>query len=398
MNLLTDSLTTLKHFSPLQELGSRAGYLAFSTFLLLCSPYAITEDTADRYKEVDKNIRELHGVLANITAERSQSEKQLQRVEKEIASLGREIRDISQRFRQTRKDLRQLQRQETKLAGNRTVQQNAVTASIRAAYLAGPESDSSANIKVLLNQQDPARSARLQSYDRYINQQRTARIAEFNQTITSLQHVQLERQQLSQDLSKQQQSLSNRRSTLGNEQDKRKQLLASLDRKAQSGHQRLSRLKEERRELELIMNELQRRQQQPSGQPFAKVRGNLPWPVNGRIRYGFGQKNSDSALPLRGVYIDSRGGNEVRAVHDGKVVFSDWIRGYGMLLIVDHGNNYMTLYAHNATLLKQTGEQVLSGEAIATVGNSGGQPREGLYFEIRHNGTPVNPKRWLKKT
>ncbi len=368
--------------------------LCLSFLLTLSSLTNAANDTASRFKEVDSNIRKLQNVLAEITAERSMSQQQLQRVEQEMASLGHEIRDISDRFRQTRKEIRTLQRQEQKLAGERTVQQNNVGDSIRATFLASQSS----GMKVLLSQEDPARSARMQTYDTYINQQRAAQISEFNQTITSLQQVQLEQQRLAKQLNQQQQNLTSRRTQLGGEQKKREQILASLNQKASSGNQRLSNLKEERKELELILAELQRRQQQANNPVFASNQGKLPWPVKGKIRYRFGQKKPDAALPLKGMYIKSPNGNEVRAVHDGKVVFSNWIRGYGMLIIVDHGNNYMTLYAHNATLLKQPGEQVLSGETIATVGDTGGQSQAGLYFEIRHNGNPVDPARWLKKT
>ena len=350
-------------------------------------------DTASRFQEVDDNIRKLQNVLAEITAERSMSQQQLQRVEQEMAVLGKEIRDINNHFRTTQRDIRKLQRREQKLSGERTVQQNTVSDSIRAAFLASQ----SANMKVLLSQEDPSRSTRMQVYDSYINHQRATKITEFNQTITTLQQVQLKQQKLAKQLNQQQQRLNSRRGLLGGEQKKREQILSSLSQKAQTGNQRLNSLREERKELELILTELQRRQQQSDSPHFASNEGKLPWPVKGKVRYQFGQKKPDATLPLKGMYINSQTGNEIRAVHDGKVVFSNWIRGYGMLLIIDHGNDYMTLYAHNATLLKQVGEPVLSGEVIATVGDTGGQPQTGLYFEIRHNGNPINPIGWLKK-
>jgi septal ring factor EnvC (AmiA/AmiB activator) len=130
--------------------------------------------------------------------------------------------------------------------------------------------------------------------------------------------------------------------------------------------------------------------------PFASLQGKLKWPAQGRMVHHFGAYREQGALRWNGVLIAAPPGSPVRAVHHGRVVFADWMRGFGNLIIVDHGGGYMSLYGHNESLLKGPGDWVRGGETLATSGNSGGQSQAGLYFEIRHKGTPVNPARWCR--
>ena len=132
-------------------------------------------------------------------------------------------------------------------------------------------------------------------------------------------------------------------------------------------------------------------------QPFGKLKGKLPWPVVGKPSNRFGRYRNGTSLRWQGLTIPSTEGNRVEAIHSGRIVFADWLRGSGLLVIIDHGDGYMSLYAHNQSLLKEIGDWVNPGDTIATVGNSGGQQRSGLYFEIRHNGKPTDPKRWCKR-
>ena len=130
--------------------------------------------------------------------------------------------------------------------------------------------------------------------------------------------------------------------------------------------------------------------------PFAKLKGKLNWPVHGDLLTQFGGNKPNTQLKWRGVVIDAAAGIQVHAISDGRVVFADWFRNLGLLIIIDHGDQYMSLYGYNQSLLKKTGDWVLPGEAIAFAGDSGGQLRSGVYFEIRHSGTPVNPKKWCR--
>ena len=133
------------------------------------------------------------------------------------------------------------------------------------------------------------------------------------------------------------------------------------------------------------------------GGPFASARGKLPWPGDGRLvaRYGT-PRGGDARTKWDGVLIGAAAGSQVRAVHGGRVVFADWLRGAGLLVILDHGNGYLSLYGHNQSLLKNAGDVVKAGDPIATVGSSGGQDASALYFAIRQNGRPSDPAQWCR--
>jgi septal ring factor EnvC (AmiA/AmiB activator) len=130
-------------------------------------------------------------------------------------------------------------------------------------------------------------------------------------------------------------------------------------------------------------------------EPFASLKGKLTWPVQGRLAGDYGQPRGTGTVKWNGVLLETAAGTPVRAVYHGRVAFADWLPGLGLLVIVDHGGGYMSLYGHNEALLKESGDWVEPGEAIAQVGDTGGQSRAGLYFEIRYNGEPVNPHAWI---
>lgn len=135
-----------------------------------------------------------------------------------------------------------------------------------------------------------------------------------------------------------------------------------------------------------------------SNRPFKELKGKLPWPTQGKIIKQFGSARATNKVRWQGLMIASDEGAPVHAVHHGRVVFADYLRGHGLLLIIDHGDSFLSLYAHNQMLYKEIGDWVSAGEEIATVGQSGGQDQAGLYFELRHQGKPTNPNSWLKKS
>jgi septal ring factor EnvC (AmiA/AmiB activator) len=132
-------------------------------------------------------------------------------------------------------------------------------------------------------------------------------------------------------------------------------------------------------------------------QPFATLKGKLSWPVQGRLAGDFGQPRAGSVVKWNGVLLEAAAGTAVRAVYHGRVAFADWLPGLGLLVIIDHGGGYMSLYGHNEALLKESGDWVQPGETIAQVGDTGGQARPALYFEIRFKGEPVNPHTWITR-
>jgi septal ring factor EnvC (AmiA/AmiB activator) len=161
--------------------------------------------------------------------------------------------------------------------------------------------------------------------------------------------------------------------------------------------QERSRLSEDRKRLESLIAELQRRAQKAEATTFARSKGKLPWPAAGKLAHRFGEDRSGGLLKWQGIFIGAREGAPVTAVHQGRVAFSDWLRGFGLLTIIDHGDGFMSLYAHSDVLYKQVGDRVDTGETIATAGRSGGQSESGLYFEIRSNGAATDPLAWLTR-
>ena len=187
---------------------------------------------------------------------------------------------------------------------------------------------------------------------------------------------------------------------LGDIKKTRAQLLAKLDKDVRTKKEQLSRLKENEKKMQGLIASLQKAMddfkfEAVPAKPFAKLRGQLPWPIKGKLRKKFGSKRGESRWD--GVLIDAKEGAEIHAVTRGRVVYADWLRGYGLLAIIDHGKGYMTLYAFNQSLFKEVGDWVDAGDVIATVGKSGGRNQPGLYFGIRKKGKPVNPVKWCRK-
>jgi len=181
---------------------------------------------------------------------------------------------------------------------------------------------------------------------------------------------------------------------------KRKKLIAQINQKISSGGVRLKELKEDEKRLQSLLVQIQKQASQQSQtnarkRPFKSRKGKMRWPANGKFKARFGTKKR-GGLKWDGVLISAAEGNDVKAVYHGKVVFSDWLRGFGLMLILDHGDGYMTLYGHNQSLAKQPGDLVSTNDVVAVLGDSGGQTEPGVYFAMRHKGKPIDPSKWFK--
>ena len=245
----------------------------------------------------------------------------------------------------------------------------------------------------------PDQIARVLRYYDYVLQERTVTLTNYLSTISQLDKVSAAIKNSLTELHMQQQSLEVEKNYLVEQQQVRKQVLRQLSSKLQSKDDELKSLQKDRNELEKIIaavKEAVSHLSLPDNiEPFEKCKGKLSWPVKGTIVSKFGSKRQGK-IKWEGVTIKAQADVVVHSVHHGRVVFSDWLRGQGLLLIVDHGDGYMSLYAHNAVLSRDIGDWVNAGEQIGRVGNTGGQEKNGLYFEIRHNGKPINPQQWIK--
>jgi septal ring factor EnvC (AmiA/AmiB activator) len=182
--------------------------------------------------------------------------------------------------------------------------------------------------------------------------------------------------------------------------DKRKLALVALKKALGSDKNRLKQLSLDQKRLQAVLDEIEKSLNFASlvkeNKNFSELKGKLPWPLKGRVKRNYGTVQNN--IRYDGIWINARSASSVKAVHHGRVVFSDWLRGYGLVLIIDHGSGYMSLYGYNQSLLLETGDWVSAGDTIATVGNSGGRTDNGLYFAVRYKGKSSNPRRWLTRS
>jgi septal ring factor EnvC (AmiA/AmiB activator) len=267
---------------------------------------------------------------------------------------------------------------------------------VRSAYTSGSQE----RIKLLLNQHDPATLGRLLVYYRYLSELRGDNIEAVSRTIdqlTSLQRRAVEEENRLAGLSR---ARLAELALLTQAQQKRQTLLTSLKSRIQQEGSEIERLAAQEQDLSRLIVELTSILSDypiSSEQPFSELKGKLTWPVAGRLAHDFGQLRA-GGLKWNGVVLAAPLGREVRAIYHGRVVFADWLSGLGLLVIVDHGEGFMTLYGYNESTLKMAGDWVAPGDVIATVGDSGGQSEAGLYFEIRRGTRPLNPRGWISRS
>ncbi len=231
-----------------------------------------------------------------------------------------------------------------------------------------------------------------------------SRQEKINTFIATLQELQAVEQAVAQErvaLENNYNNLKAQQKRLHGSREEREAILSKLDRDLQSQKQRLTALETDRKRLEKLLSkvyeEINAQELAINVSDFGRLKGKLPQPTKGTLRNVYGRPRSGSQLLWQGIEFSAPKGTDVVAIHHGQVVFSDYLRGHGLLLIIDHGSGYMSLYAHNDNLYKELGEWVEAGEPIASVGNTGGRRDTALYFELRHNGQPTNPTHWLKR-
>lgn len=371
-------------------------------FLLLALPAAGENDDLAQVKEQElEEVRErISSLKQSMDAASSQRDKvtgELQAAEVSIAEKRSRLRDLERERAFTEKRRSELDR---KVAANEAELDREIEhlgQQLRAAHMSGDQEQ----LKLLLNQKDPATLGRLMVYYSYLNDYRSDNIDTVSDRIRELaslrSQVAAEEARLAQIAKTRYAELSR----LNNAQEQRKTLLATLRARISNEGQEIDYLAAQEKDLARLIAELTSILSDypiSSENPFSEHKGRLTWPVAGNLLHDFGQPRVGGGLRWNGVVMAAPRGREVRAVYHGRVVFSDWLSGLGLLVIIDHGDGYMTLYGYNETLMKNAGDWVAPGDVIATVGDSGGQQRSGLYFEIRKGTQPVNPRHWVTRT
>lgn len=352
--------------------------------------------TRQQLQDLSQQIRSLKKQLGSTQRERSRAAQELRKVETEIGRIAAKLHTTRSNRDRHQHKLKELQGEQATLRKRQSLQKSLIAEQIRSAYTVGREGQ----IKMLLNQEDPQSLSRLITYYDYFNAARAKQLESYRATLTALSELIPEISAETSALSDAEQLLAKQRQQLEVQQQRRQRSLAELDQELSQQQSSLGNLDRQRKSLESILAAIEREITDiaiPSSyRPFKQMRGTMPWPVAGKRLNRYGAARQGSSVRWQGIQIAGEEGSPVRTIHNGRVVYADWLRGAGLLIIVDHGNDYMSLYAHNQSLLRQEGDWVRGGEAIATLGNSGGQRRNGLYFEIRHKGQPTNPAYWCK--
>lgn len=416
---------------------------------------AFADERAQTQQQLDatrQDIAELKKKLGALQEEKSGVQKDLRGTETDIGKLEKQVEELQKELKKSEGELERLDTEKKKLQSARIEQQRLIAIQARSAYQNNGREE---YLKLLLNQQNPEKFARTLTYYDYLSKARLAQLRSFNETLRQLANVEKDIAQQQAQLLVQQGTLDAQRQELEKTRAERQEILAKLNSNLKTNDQKLAAREQEQAELGKVLKtieetlarqareaeearqralaeqEAERKRQREAaiaaresrdtsaddepkkpvrtpgplvssdgavyGGAFSAARGKLPWPVNGRLLARFGESRGDDArAKWDGVMISASAGSQVHAVHGGRVVFADWLRGAGLLVILDHGNGYLSLYGHNQTLLKGAGDIVKAGEAISTVGNSGGQSTPALYFAIRQQGQPSDPTQWCR--
>lgn len=354
------------------------------------------KEAQQKLEQVRTLIRALTDELRATRGERDEATAALRKQEIAIAAAAGEVQTIDAQLIAQNSELDALGQQRDALAGKLRKQREALAVLLRSAYALGRSEE----LKLLLQQEDVGSIARVLAYHRYFQRARVDRIdtlmVDLGQLATVQEQIEAKRVALTATRKQREVDVA----ALQTQRDERARLLDGLDGQLKDQQVRLAVMARDEKGLIDLLEKLRDVfadiPDKPDGaEPFASLRGRLPKPVSGRILTGFGAAD-DSGRALSGVLIGSPSGSPVHAIARGRVAYADWLKGYGMLLILDHGDGYMSLYGYNETLRKEVGDWVSAGETIATSGNSGGQKAAALYFELRLQGKPLNPKSWLR--
>jgi murein hydrolase activator len=343
---------------------------------------------------VHKEIESLQRRVAREVTERDENARTLRAFELKITAGSRKLAEVHAELREQQAHRRELGAEERQAGERLQAERAALATQVRMSYMTGREEI----FKLLLSQETPADLGRMLVYYDYFNRARSERIADIGAQVSKLKGLGAESARVEHELAALEKTQNAELASLGHARDERRDLLAKLETTIKDDKSEIARLADEEKRLKKLADEIS---QMTAGfpvdpdQPFERLKGKLAWPVQGRLVGDYGQPRAGGPVKWNGVEIEASQGAPVRAVYHGRVEFADWLPGLGLLIIVDHGDGYMSLYAHNEALLKEAGDWVEPGEAIAQVGDTGGQARPSLYFEIRKNGEPVNPHAWI---
>jgi murein hydrolase activator len=377
---------------------------ALLMLLLLCAtaraqdlPSSSDEaNLVDRLGAVRQQLAKAERERAERAGEVDQALAELAGIERQIAERNRVLQDLAEKAAAEEARLIELLAERTRLETELSGEKESLAALLRSTYALGKLD----TLKLVLAQDQLADTGRLLAYHTQLQRVRLSRITHARELLRSLQQVQLDTETAKAALATLRQTESENVAALKDERQRRAVILAGLRKALAKVEARVGELDRDRGEIEDLLAQLRDvigdvPALMPDDRPFVELKGQLPKPLAGEVTLGFGQEHVGRTSA--GVRIGAPRGTEVHAVARGRVAFSDWLRGYGLLLILDHGNGYMSLYGRCESLLATEGEWVDAGATVALAGDSGGASQTGLYFELRHRGQALDPAGWWRK-
>lgn len=385
-------------------------------FLLAAATAVAAPDNGkqEELKELRSRIQSLQEELEQATEDRSEVADALKKSERRISDVNRGLRDLEHRQRSLSRDLKQLNEDTRSTQGEIAEQQKRLAALLKERYIQGGGDA----LKLMLNGQNPGEVARNLEYYGYIGRARADLIRQHRESLAHLRTLQDKTRQQNDSLTQVKQERVAQKKTLEAEKGARQEVLYKLSEQIRHQRREIDTLARDEKRLTRLIEKLARLAAASAAKPaapakpgqkvdrvadaslagldFVRLKGKLALPVAGEIQHKFGASRDGGGPAWKGLFIRARQGQDVRAVGSGKVAFADWLRGFGNLLVIDHGNGYLSLYSNNESLYKQPGEPVRAGDVVAAVGATGGQDEPGLYFELRHQGKPFDPLAWVR--
>jgi septal ring factor EnvC (AmiA/AmiB activator) len=355
------------------------------------------DEKSSELESVRSRIADVQSDLDSAKSESGQLEKELLETEISISELSLRLKQVDEEIQKRKKRMDQLNRTIAEHEKALELERAYLSRQIRAAFMDG-RSD---YLKLLLNQEDPAKVGRVLAYYDYYNRARIHSINTIRNKVATINELNTMLGSETEQLEELKERQISRNEQLVAFRESRKGILERLEQDISEKDRQLKILLEHEQKLSALFNQLDKRDDKIAFfediAPFSTLKGKLQWPAEGRLLNRFGSSRRGQSLKWQGVKIGTDSGREVRAVYTGRVIFADWFRNLGLLIIIDHGDSYMTLYGYNQNLLKKPGDWVLGGEIIAYAGDTGGQSTPGVYFEIRHQGKAQNPELWCRK-
>lgn len=371
-------------------------------------PFSAFSDNQVNLKALRERIQSLQKDLSNKETIKQNTSDILQETEHAISAINEKLIKLIEHDRQANAEFKQLQIQQRQIKNEIETERNQLEKLLYQQYLGGQQN----YLRLILSQQDPNQIARDIHYYRQLSLSRSGSIKNLQDNQYKINALADASHQKKEEITAIQSEYFAQRKKLEQEKGKHQVLLAQISDQITQQQQEINKLGNDEKRLAKLVNEINKLLVQEksknaltnsklpdpsiSGIPFPSLKGKLNLPVRGKLLNSFGGQRSGKQVTWKGLFIQSPSGNDVKAISGGSVVFADWLRGFGNLIIIDHGNGYMSLYGNNDTLHKQVGNVIRGGDTIATVGNSGGNADSGLYFELRHRGKPFDPMTWIK--